>query len=460
MRNNNDNLHHADNHHPHHPPQHHHHHQWFNLHPLMTSSIIGQTDHVPHHRLSGSDGGIFRRMISFGHHQQNNQHEHHKGGSDLHHPHQQDYTDGQPSDPHHPVINRKDYYEEISWYRICRNLIRFATLTYLGIGFFIVLVGVIKLLWATTAITSIDAGCIMIASFVLLSTSTMGYLGALQENFCLIMSYGCLELTLFILRFVSACVRLKINFTKDSGHVFRDKSFFVIQDMISSLPGSDYVALEFLYAFFEVSLATSALVVSVEINRANSEREEEIEDERYKIIKVIQETRNKTEEMIIKQNITHLNNNHQKEQQRNVHSSTSESCPQHSVHSSSSPKIEHPPDDDETSKQIVVASSIPQNVHHVNYSNVAFNQNEQRPIPNVIFNYHPYHHDYLVHQHYMNANNGQNINNNNHLMSFNNRNQMNNASSNRQMNYYSPAPSLGTVLYANPRIYYGRYNFV
>ena len=212
-------------------------------------------------------------------------------------------------------INRSDQViKEISWYRICRNLIRFSTLIYLGIGIFILLVGILKLLWATTAVTSIDGGCIMIASFIMICISLLGYLGCLEENFCLIFSYGCLQMTIFMLRFTAAVVRLKISFfTKDSGHVnevISDKSLFTIQDLISSLPGDNMIALELLYATIDALLTTASLYVSICIHRANSEREEDLEEERRIIFQNLKQNQQKQNDLqsVSKDQVNHVPN--------------------------------------------------------------------------------------------------------------------------------------------------------
>lgn len=162
---------------------------------------------------------------------------------------------------------------KVSWYRATRSVIEISGAIFLMMGTAVFMTGFLKLLWARSALTSIQAGSYMIGSFLTISSATLGLIGAYQENWCLITSYACVQLSLFVIRTVILMVLIKINYSSGFDDSFkRTKPFSDIPYLISGLPGtSDVVPLELLYSVIEISLCVSAFYVSYAINNASKE---------------------------------------------------------------------------------------------------------------------------------------------------------------------------------------------
>ena len=63
---------------------------------------------------------------------------------------------------------------KVSWYRATRSVIEISAAIFLIMGTVIFMTGFLKLLWARTALTSIQAGSYMIGSFLTISSATLG----------------------------------------------------------------------------------------------------------------------------------------------------------------------------------------------------------------------------------------------------------------------------------------------
>ena len=162
---------------------------------------------------------------------------------------------------------------KISWYRATRSVIETSGAIFLTMGTVVFMTGLLKLLWARSALTSVQAGSYMIGSFLTISSATLGLIGAYQENWCLITSYACVQLSLFVIRTVILMVLIKINYSSGFDDSFKKtKPFSDIPYLISGLPGtSDVVPLELLYSLIEISLCVSAFYISYAINNASKE---------------------------------------------------------------------------------------------------------------------------------------------------------------------------------------------
>lgn len=153
---------------------------------------------------------------------------------------------------------------KLSWYKATRTILEAASVIYFIIGAFVFLAGLLRLLWAQTAITSIQAGSYMIAAFIAIATAVMGFIGAYRENFCMIMAYSSIQIVSFAVRTIITMVMVKLTFTKDFQN---DKGIEDIPYMISGLPGTSSVPVELLYAVIEVSLATSGFYLAWAVNK-------------------------------------------------------------------------------------------------------------------------------------------------------------------------------------------------
>lgn len=150
------------------------------------------------------------------------------------------------------------------------------------VGAFVFLTGLLQLALAQTVVISVRAGILMISSFVMISTSVIGFYGSYDENFCLIITYGIFQLTFFFLRLVTAMVKIRIKFMKKNVPTDDEMAtieFLMITDIISGLPGSTFISLQLIYAIFELILGSFSLYIFFTINTSmNKKLERELMD--------------------------------------------------------------------------------------------------------------------------------------------------------------------------------------
>lgn len=158
---------------------------------------------------------------------------------------------------------------KLSWYKATKTIVEAASVIYFIIGTFVFLVGLLKLFWAQSASTSVNAGSYMVGAFVAIGTALMGFLGAYTENFCMVMAYACIQLVSFAVRTIITMVMVKISFTK----ALKDEKDALdeqIPYMISGLPGTSSVAIELLYSVIEISLALCGVYLAWALNRRDN----------------------------------------------------------------------------------------------------------------------------------------------------------------------------------------------
>ena len=147
---------------------------------------------------------------------------------------------------------------KIVWVKTVKAIIELISIIYFIVGAFVFLGSLLLLLWAVVPTTSIKAGSYMIASFVAIGTSLIGFIGAYTENFCMSMAFGVLMIVTFAMRTISALVLLKIT-----GIPYETE----IPAVLQGLPGTSVVYIELIYSITEVCLSMCAFYLSWAIHK-------------------------------------------------------------------------------------------------------------------------------------------------------------------------------------------------
>lgn len=147
---------------------------------------------------------------------------------------------------------------KLSRIKTLKTTIEVASVVYFIVGAFVFLGGLLMLFWSVDPKSNIKAGSYMLGSFLVIGTSLMGFIGAYTENFCMLMAYGVIQVTIFATRTISTMVVIKIT-----AYPYETP----IPPIMSGLPGTSSVGAEVIYALLEISLATCAFYLTWGISK-------------------------------------------------------------------------------------------------------------------------------------------------------------------------------------------------
>ena len=147
---------------------------------------------------------------------------------------------------------------KMPWLKTTKSILKIATIIYFIIGAFVFLGGLIFLFWTVRPSSSIKAGSYLIASFITIGTSVLGFVGACTDNFCMLMAYGIILVVTFAVRTISTLVLLIIAVNQYEAQ---------LPAFMHGLPGASSPVMELMYASTEIILAFCAFYVSWAITK-------------------------------------------------------------------------------------------------------------------------------------------------------------------------------------------------